>query len=412
MPIQTGGGAPTNVPASDYWRSWLEVAEAVPPAHGGLRTAEAEGDRQRDDRIYQDHPEEPQSAFWRRHVTIGVALQSLGALGVLAYVLAGPTAQHRTALIVLDLASLTAGLTVTWWLGLRLVVTKLRESFFFGWSVSTILFVAAAAGLDGGTKSPLSYLLVLPLLFAGLAYEPKVVTWLAALDVACAAAIGFVGSERQSAATLVLVLATAIAGILTVAGALNRARLTRQLVELAAMDGLTRCLAHRAFHRRLAYEVERARRYSRTFGLVMVDVDNLKRLNDTFGHGAGDDALRAVAAGLKAAGRASDVVGRLGGDEFAVLLPEVDESHIASLSDRLRSVVSGYCGDLPVTLSLGSTVWSGPLDTARDMLHRADAALYSAKHAGRDRSVKWESPEPRVETATTYAARTSTPSDA
>lgn len=405
------------------------MPEATHAADGGRHIADADDDRHRehrprdgrprdglhrDGRVGGDHSDEaePHSAFWRRHVTIGVLLQSLGALGVLTYVLATPTTPHRADLIVLDLASLTGGLTVTWWLGLRMVTTKLRESFFFGWSVSTILFVAAAAALDGGTKSPLSYLLVLPLLFAGLAYEPKVVILLAALDVACAAGIGFAGSQPQLAATLVLVLATTIAGILTVAGALNRVRLTRQLVELAALDSLTRCLAHRAFHRRLSHEVERARRYNRTFGLVMVDVDHLKRLNDTFGHGAGDEALQAVAAGIKAAGRASDVVGRLGGDEFAVLLPEVDESHIATLSDRLRSVVNGRCGELPVTLSLGWTVWSGPLDTAGDMLHRADEALYAAKHAGRDRSVKWESPEVRVETPPTYALGTSAASEA
>ena len=122
----------------------------------------------------------------------------------------------------------------------------------------------------------------------------------------------------------------------------------------------------------------------------MVDLDNLKLLNDTAGHRAGDDALRVVAAGLKSAARASDVVGRLGGDEFAVLLPETDAMHVDTVLERLRSVVYGTDDSPQVTLSLGSTVWSGPEDSAEGMLSRADDALYAAKNAGRGRSVAWE----------------------
>jgi diguanylate cyclase (GGDEF)-like protein len=153
---------------------------------------------------------------------------------------------------------------------------------------------------------------------------------------------------------------------------------------------MTGCLARGAFNRRLAEEVDRARRYRRTFGLVMVDVDNLKRLNDTAGHRAGDEALRAVAVGLRAAARASDVVGRLGGDEFAVLLPETDAYDVETVLGRLRSVSYGEGEPAPVTLSLGSTVWSGPEDSAEAMFSRADDALYAAKHAGRARSVVWD----------------------
>ena len=232
-------------------------------------------------------------------------------------------------------------------MGLRLVTTRWREQFFFAWSVSTVVFIGTAAAIDGGTHSPLSYLLVpFPLMFAALAYSPRYVTWLALLAVACAAAIGSSTPHPQAAATLIMVLATAIAGVLTVGGASNRAQLTSQLVEMAALDSMTGCLRG-AFNRRLSEEVDRARRYGRTFGLVMVDVDNLKRLNDTAGHKAGDEALRSVAFGLRAAARASDVVGRLGGDEFAVLLPETDASDVETVLERLRSVRYGELDPRP-----------------------------------------------------------------
>jgi diguanylate cyclase (GGDEF)-like protein len=192
---------------------------------------------------------------------------------------------------------------------------------------------------------------------------------------------------------LILALATAMAGTLTVGGAVNRSRLTQKLVDLAALDSLTGCLAYRAFHRRLAEEAERARRYGRSFGLVMVDVDNLKNLNDTSGHHAGDEALRSVSAGLLKAARASDVVGRLGGDEFAVLLPETTGEQMPAVVERLREVLYATRGDqgpTRTTVSLGSTAWSGAGDSAAEMLRRADEAMYAAKDAGRDRSVAWE----------------------
>jgi diguanylate cyclase (GGDEF)-like protein len=333
---------------------------------------------------------EPQAAFWRRHVRIGVSLYAAGAVGVIIYALATPNGPHRQALVAIDLFSLALSLTVFRWVGLRLVTTRWREQFFFAWSVATVVFIGSAAAIDGGTHSPLSYLLVLPLMFAALAYAQRYVIWLALLAVASAAGIGSATPHPQAAATLIMVLATAIAGILTVGGASNRARLNQQLVDMAALDSMTGCLARGAFNRRLAEEVDRARRYRRTFGLVMVDVDNLKRLNDTAGHRAGDEALRAVAVGLRAAARASDVVGRLGGDEFAVLLPETDAYDVETVLGRLRSVSYGEGEPAPVTLSLGSTVWSGPEDSAEAMFSRADDALYAAKHAGRARSVVWD----------------------
>jgi diguanylate cyclase (GGDEF)-like protein len=344
--------------------------------------------------VPEDDGLEAEAAFWRQHVKIGVVLYALGAAGVLGYAAATRHGPHRTALIAIDLFSLVMSLTVLRWIGLRLVGTRWREAFFFGWSAGTAVFIGLAAGLDGGTHSPLSYLLVTPLLFGGLAYSPRLVVSLSGVAVLCAVGIGLATPHPQLESILILVLATAIAGTLTVGGAVNRSRLTQKLVDLAALDSLTGCLAYRAFHRRLAEEAERAKRYGRSFGLVMVDVDNLKRLNDTGGHHAGDEALRSVSGGLLKAARASDVVGRLGGDEFAVLLPETSGEQMPAVIERLREVLYARTGDPGVptrtTVSLGSTAWNGAGDSAADMLKRADEAMYAAKHAGRDRSVAWE----------------------
>ncbi|MFZ0666328.1 MAG: GGDEF domain-containing protein [Acidimicrobiales bacterium] len=374
---------------------WMQAAHTTPATRTtpATQTTQATHDTQPDLRFRQPEKKagvDPEGAFWRRHVRIGVSIFVVGGFAVLAYALTTPNGRNRPALVGIDSACIVLWVAILRPIGLKLVATGYRESFFFVWSTLTAMFIATAAALDGGTHSPLSYLLVLPVLFGGLAYKPKVVIWLVVVDVACAAAAAFATPDRQTSAIAVLVLAVAIAGMLNIGGAFNRERLNQKLVDQAAQDSLTGCLAYRAFHNRLDEEVERAKRYGRSFGLVMVDVDNLKKLNDSAGHSAGDEALLMVSSRLLYAARASDVVGRLGGDEFAVLLPETEASQLDAVVDRLRAELYRFDVPLPTTLSFGSTVWGGPSDFSQDMLRRADEALYAAKHTGRNRTVAWE----------------------
>jgi diguanylate cyclase (GGDEF)-like protein len=332
---------------------------------------------------------EPQLAFWRMHVHIGVALYGFGAVSVFLYALATPDHPHRAALEILDLAGLALSVTVLWRLGLRLVATRWRDTFFGAWSAWTILFIAVGAILDGGSRSPLAYLLVLPLLFAGLAYPPGTVGALAATALVAAVAVGASTPHGDPVSTGVMALAMGIAGLLTIAGASNRQRLNRDLVQLATHDGLTGVLTRRAFHHRLQEEIARAERYQRPFGVVMVDLDGMKVLNDTQGHRAGDGALVAMADALVGEVRGTDLVGRLGGDEFAVLLPETTAGEVEPALDRIRDAcAAGAAGG--TTASLGASVWNGSGDGAEDILRRADGALYAAKRGGRNRSVAWE----------------------
>jgi diguanylate cyclase (GGDEF)-like protein len=153
-----------------------------------------------------------------------------------------------------------------------------------------------------------------------------------------------------------------------------------RLAALAARDFLTGLLNRRAFLERVAEETRRAARHPAPISLLLLDVDHLKELNDTGGHDAGDAALVAVAAAIQISCRSIDVGARWGGDEFAVLLPSTSKEAARAVAERIQDTlrVRG------TTLSVGiaSTTADRP---SPDLLGAADASLYEAKRAGRDR---------------------------
>ena len=163
------------------------------------------------------------------------------------------------------------------------------------------------------------------------------------------------------------------------------------LRELSTRDSLTGLINYREFQRHLRDEVERYRRYGRPFSLLMVDVDSFKEINDTHGHPAGDEALRALALVLQEEIRPTDVVGRYGGEEFVMLLPETAGSGALTLAERLRSRVAGRAVPLTadrttaLTVSIGLAVFPEDADSAQKLLSAADRALYAAKSGGRNR---------------------------
>ena len=163
-----------------------------------------------------------------------------------------------------------------------------------------------------------------------------------------------------------------------------------QTRRLASTDGLTNLYNHRTFQERLAQEVDRAKRYHRPLSLVMVDVDNFKLYNDTYGHPQGDMVLRELARLLCEVSRTSDIVARYGGEEFALILPETDRVKAEKMGHRLRERVElhAFPGEecLPrgaLTISVGVATYT-PAGTQEALLQSADAALYSAKRAGRN----------------------------
>jgi diguanylate cyclase (GGDEF)-like protein len=170
--------------------------------------------------------------------------------------------------------------------------------------------------------------------------------------------------------------------------AIQNARSYEEMERQAISDGLTGIHNYRHFRDTLKATVSRAERYDETFCLLMMDLDHFKAVNDTIGHQAGDDVLRAVSDVLRVCSRESDYQARYGGEEFVMLLPQTGLSEASTLAERVRSQVAeidtGHPG-VAVTMSIG--VASFP-DSARDsdgVLAAADAALLRAKARGRDR---------------------------
>jgi diguanylate cyclase (GGDEF)-like protein len=173
--------------------------------------------------------------------------------------------------------------------------------------------------------------------------------------------------------------------------ALENATLYEKLQQLAIMDGLTGAHNHRHFQESLRKEIARAERYCSPFSLLMLDLDNFKRFNDTLGHQAGDAVLIQVARVLKMNTRKVDTVARYGGEEFAVLLPGTDKAGAVALADRLREAVStspaDVASDAPwgrVTASVGVSTWGEDGGMGPALIRAADEALYLAKAEGRD----------------------------
>jgi diguanylate cyclase (GGDEF)-like protein len=173
-----------------------------------------------------------------------------------------------------------------------------------------------------------------------------------------------------------------------------------ELRELALRDGLTRCYNNRYFKRRLEQELSRAGRHQNTFSVAMIDIDHFKRINDAYGHPAGDAVLVRLASTLVAAVRSHDVVTRYGGEEFGVILIEAAGADAELVSNRLRERVQlqrfelpALAGERPLTvnctLSIGIASYRKG-DTSASLVQRADTALYEAKNAGRNRV--WLSP--------------------
>jgi len=174
--------------------------------------------------------------------------------------------------------------------------------------------------------------------------------------------------------------------------AVQNALLYQKTQEEAITDGLTRLNVHKYFMDRLEEEVKRSRETGVPLSLLMADIDDFKKLNDTYGHLLGDSVLRLIADALREGVRATDLVARYGGEEFSVMLIETGPEGAMIVAQRLRAAVefadySALKFPAPVTISIG--IASLPRDATDDrvLVEKADVALYSAKRAGKNRVV-------------------------
>jgi diguanylate cyclase (GGDEF)-like protein len=171
-----------------------------------------------------------------------------------------------------------------------------------------------------------------------------------------------------------------------------------ELKARARTDDLTALPNFRAFRERIDAEIERAGRYPERFGVLVLDLDRFKKYNDTFGHPAGNEALRRVAQAIRDTVRTVDFSARYGGEEFAVVVPQVDGAALVAIADRIRVNVEALPAPAdggPLTVSIGAAMYP---DDGRDrerLFQTADERLYEAKNAGRNRVIGPTSPAAR-----------------
>ena len=303
-------------------------------------------------------------------VRVGARLTTVVAVAGLAYAVAGADAAHRIAIGALFTAAAAWG-HMPFAIGAERLVRS--ERLLVGWSTLTVSLCAAIVALDGGIGSPLALLFVLPVVFAGLSFPQRAVVAIGVVDVAALVAVGAVTGASQPALAFFLTCLAAVA-VLCAWEALDHERQRSALAQVSRADPLTGCLNRRGFEERFEAELDGCRRNGRRAGLVVLDVDDFKLVNDTRGHEAGDEILRWVVERAGTVLRPMDSLGRTGGDEFALLVPGAGATEAGEVAVRLRDALGER-----VSVSVG--VASYPVDGGdRDSLQRrADHDMYAAK---------------------------------
>jgi len=330
--------------------------------------------------------------FRLRNVQAGAAISTVAASAFLVYELQTWDRPHRSLVAVLYALTVICS-AILWRLNLEPVMRRraLRETFFLSWSAIIVALVSIGPITDGGARSPLIAGLFLPLAFAALSYPLASMLAVGAMVVGAylAIALGMGGVETPEVCFMSLALACAT--WMCASQARNHDLQRHELGRVSRSDPLTGCLNRRGFEERFAAELSRAGRTGGMLAIVLLDLDDFKRVNDEHGHAFGDELLRWVVETMGAVVRPSDAIGRLGGDEFAVLALGAGSAEATLLAERLADALAARA---PVSFGVSTYPQDG-ID--RDALHQqADLALYVVKHgrstAARDtgaRELSW-----------------------
>ncbi|MGA2836637.1 MAG: GGDEF domain-containing protein [Acidimicrobiales bacterium] len=329
--------------------------------------------------------------FWLTHIRIGFGIFLTETVVVAGYLALTPKGPHRPVLWAVML----------FWLVLALVgmsVAPVVASkpwcviYSVTWTALSAFGVAIVAILDGGMNSPILILLFLPLIYGTLMFTPRAAGVCGVTALASLALVALIDRDVASSPGRAFLLFAALAGasVLTVAAAINRmhieqheAQLQAALADMAAIDELTGCAVRRVLHQRMEEEITRSVRSQSSLSLLMIDVDNFKSINDTYGHVVGDHVLASIGAVLLRSGRAFDLVSRIGGDEFALLLPDTDVRSAVGVAERIRRELPAAV-EVPVTLSIGVGGLDRTTPSTEHLIDSADFALYQVKRAGRN----------------------------
>ena len=265
-------------------------------------------------------------------------------------------------------------------------------------AAAVLVFLTLLVLMTGGYASPffLGYVLLLagtslwaqglgPYLLAIAAILAYLAGVLLAFDEAPQAALGQVGFN-----VVALALTSYVASVI----GREQRRAHDAALRLSRFDALTELYSRSYFGMALEQEILRSARSGRPFGLLMIDLDGLKPVNDRFGHDAGDRLLRGIAEVIGGGLRVTDVAARYGGDEFIVILPETDASGALRVAEKLRRDIGQL--SLPEngqmvhsTVSIGLVGYPDDGRSGPELLRRVDAAMYEAKRRGRDRTVRY-----------------------
>ncbi|MGO8870091.1 MAG: GGDEF domain-containing protein [Acidimicrobiales bacterium] len=354
-----------------------------------------------------DAEREARRTFWLTHMEIGFSVFLGETLVVMVYLGLTPDGPHRTTLwfvAALWLVFAVAGMC----LAPTVASKSWRATYSVTWTVLSAFAVGLVAVLDTGSDSPILLLLFLPLVYAALMFTPRAAGFCGLASLASATVVTLVDRRLAESIDRAFMTFAVLAGafVLSVAASINRAHIERHerqlraaMADLAATDELTGCNVRRVLRQRMEAEISRSMRNHCPLSFMMIDVDQFKSVNDTYGHVVGDHVLATVGAVLRMNARSFDLASRVGGDEFALLLPDAVASGAVAVAERIRQGVSART-EVQVTLSIGVCALDRVNPTVEQMFDDADLALYQAKRSGRDAiAVRHPSPAPVVDGA-------------
>jgi diguanylate cyclase (GGDEF)-like protein len=308
---------------------------------------------------------------------------------------------RRAVFGVLGIALIACGPWLGWWtlvplvlaaVGFRIADERMdtlahpEYALMAGW-VASELIMAASVALSGGPHVPTMSWLAIPLLTLGARFSQRGIVVGSTLSILLVLAVGF-GVDAQAVVDNPTLVVAPVA--LMVSVAMFQTVLMRSDVKHraeAVIDPLTGLLNRKALAQRAAELEQQSQITRQPIGLVLGDIDHFKRINDSHGHAAGDAVLTDVAYNLRKALRAFDLFYRAGGEEFLVLLPGADLERATEIAEALRHAVADVSqGGHEVTMSFGAAA-SEPEEVFdyHAVFEAADAALYEAKHSGRNR---------------------------
>lgn len=324
---------------------------------------------------------EDELALRTRMIAAGLWLSVLLLGSVGAWVASTWDRPHRGGLLVMAGGAALATVVIALLPRERIVAGRHREVFFLGWSLSLIVFIAIAAGLDDGVRSPIVLMLFLTLVYAALSYPRWAVSVVAGVSLLAVLVLSRVAHHPGGGPTdpvyfVGLMLTLAVTGTMCIFQARIQEQPRAELARVSRADSLTGALNRLGFVERVEVELREVARAGSPLALGLLDFDEFKAVNDRFGHPAGDELLGWAAGAMRAALRPGDALARIGGDEFAVVLPRTSLVQADEIADRLRLALS-----LRVSTSAGAASTETDGASAEQLHLEADRRLYAAKRS-------------------------------